>query len=434
MRRFSAAVLSIILAASLSIWGISPALADEATTQNNEVATDKETNSSGNNYNFIPEGLTLETIDEAIEKDYTSKIETLCSEGESLLSEITSYEDYFNNVDKVQAFYEKIVTETEILCRMLQEYAALYTELIINSNLEDEEKAAAMEGVYTIVYKNAYDAIDSQLYRGLLDELTNTFLNGILKSMPEDAWADEYHYLVADEKLWNEDARDDVYYFNYKTHKAVKYLCDEESFILPYGNNTRAAEVLANFNETLTKSQPQGVLADSVTSNNTDKLSTTTNENSAATSKTSSSTKEEYTPGWHEKDGAWYYFDKSGGICINQWVDSKYYVGSDGKMVTNDWVDNYYLGSDGAYVTDTWIDGYYVGSNGAWIPNYGVTPEIETNNTTYANAENERQACWTPKGECYHSSSCSTLSRSKTIIYGTVAEAEAIGKRDCSKC
>lgn len=45
-------------------------------------------------------------------------------------------------------------------------------------------------------------------------------------------------------------------------------------------------------------------------------------------------------------------------------------------------------------------------------------------------------ACWTPNGKSYHySSSCATLSRSKTIIEGTVADAINNGKSDpCNVC
>ena len=42
-------------------------------------------------------------------------------------------------------------------------------------------------------------------------------------------------------------------------------------------------------------------------------------------------------------------------------------------MVKNDWRQDqghwFYLGSDGAMATDTWIDRkYYVGADGIWIP------------------------------------------------------------------
>lgn len=39
--------------------------------------------------------------------------------------------------------------------------------------------------------------------------------------------------------------------------------------------------------------------------------------------------------GWFEDNGSWYYFNSACSMCVNQWVDNDYYVGNDGKMLTN---------------------------------------------------------------------------------------------------
>lgn len=54
---------------------------------------------------------------------------------------------------------------------------------------------------------------------------------------------------------------------------------------------------------------------------------------------------------WREIDDDWYYFDGSGYIVKDQWVD-RYYVGNDGKMLKD----------------TTTPDGNYVDENGAWAP------------------------------------------------------------------
>ena len=123
--------------------------------------------------------------------------------------------------------------------------------------------------------------------------------------------------------------------------------------------------------------------------------------------------------GWVKEGNAWYYY-KNGSVVRNAWAGN-YWLGADGRMATNSWVDNnrYYVGNDGAWVkdakrqeekktgwvkesnvwyyyntdgtlarnkwagnywlgadgkmaTNSWVDNgrYYVGSNGAWIPNY----------------------------------------------------------------
>ena len=98
--------------------------------------------------------------------------------------------------------------------------------------------------------------------------------------------------------------------------------------------------------------------------------------------------------GWVKSGSTWYYFNQNGTLARNAWVGN-YWLGADGKMVTNAWVDNgrYYVGSNGEWVrnaqkpatttTNTakqgWVQSgaswYYLDSNGrivrnAWIGNY----------------------------------------------------------------
>ena len=126
-------------------------------------------------------------------------------------------------------------------------------------------------------------------------------------------------------------------------------------------------------------------------------------------------------PGWTQKSGAWYYYNTQGQMVRNAWAGN-YWLGADGRMATNSWVDNdkyyvgvdglwdkeakkpedkkigwvsnggvwyyydnkgnlaknawvgdYYLGADGKMVVSSWVDNgrYYVDSTGKWIPNYG---------------------------------------------------------------
>ena len=117
--------------------------------------------------------------------------------------------------------------------------------------------------------------------------------------------------------------------------------------------------------------------------------------------------------GWSKNGNSWYYYDAQGNQIKNAWVGS-YWIGSDGKMITDRWVDggkyyvgsqadalkpgetrkgwtkagstwhfyndkgnqvknawvgNYWIGSDGKMVTNSWVDGgkYYVGTDGKWV-------------------------------------------------------------------
>ena len=139
--------------------------------------------------------------------------------------------------------------------------------------------------------------------------------------------------------------------------------------------------------------------------------------------------------GWVKEGSAWYYY-KNGSVVRNAWAGN-YWLGADGKMATNAWVDNnrYYVGNDGAWVkgaqhtttvqngwakegsawyyykngsvvrnawagnywlgadgkmaTNSWVDNnrYYVGNNGAWVKGADRTAsksENTTNSTAYS--------------------------------------------------
>ena len=134
--------------------------------------------------------------------------------------------------------------------------------------------------------------------------------------------------------------------------------------------------------------------------------------------------------GWQKESGSWYYY-KNGSVVRNAWAGN-YWLGADGRMATNSWVDNnryyvgtdgvwiknysnksgwqkesgswyyykngsvvrnawagnYWLGADGRMATNSWVDNnrYYVGNNGAWVKGEDRTASKSENatNTSYS--------------------------------------------------
>lgn len=137
--------------------------------------------------------------------------------------------------------------------------------------------------------------------------------------------------------------------------------------------------------------------------------------------------------GWEKIGGVWYYLKPSGAMATGwQSVDGTwYYMNASGAMQANRWVGNYYVTASGAMATNQWIGNYYVGNDGAWIPNpsnVGAGSEDKTS------ADKTELVWWTPSGDCYHVQDCPTLERSKRLISGSLAEAEATGHTPCSVC
>ena len=131
--------------------------------------------------------------------------------------------------------------------------------------------------------------------------------------------------------------------------------------------------------------------------------------------------------GWVKSGNTWYFYNQNGILARNAWAGN-YWLGADGKMATNSWVDNgryyvdgngawvkdakrpevekngwlqsgnswyyyyqgnivrnawignYWLGADGKMATSSWVDNdrYYVDGNGAWVKD-AKRPEVEKN-------------------------------------------------------
>ena len=68
--------------------------------------------------------------------------------------------------------------------------------------------------------------------------------------------------------------------------------------------------------------------------------------------------------GWQEIDQEMYYFNESGILQCDQWIDN-HYVGFDGKMAKNQWIQDRYVDSNGLWQQNRWVN------NGKWSYRYG---------------------------------------------------------------
>ena len=155
--------------------------------------------------------------------------------------------------------------------------------------------------------------------------------------------------------------------------------------------------------------------------------------------------------GWVKTGNAWYFYNQNGTLARNAWAGN-YWLGADGRMVTNAWVDNgryyvdvngawvkgaqkpavaqkqgwvqngsawnyyyqgniirnawigsYWLGADGKMATSSWVDNgrYYVGANGVWDKTV-KKPEVKKNG-------------WVKEGSTWYYYENGALARNKWI-------------------
>ena len=122
--------------------------------------------------------------------------------------------------------------------------------------------------------------------------------------------------------------------------------------------------------------------------------------------------KGEKQTGWHQINNRWYYFDSSGAMAKNTWVDNCYlsddgsmqtgwreidgiwyYLDANGKKLTG-WqqVDGkwYYFDENGAMANNTWVDGYYLSDSGSTLRGW----QQMDSSWYYLNEEGEKQTGW----------------------------------------
>ena len=160
--------------------------------------------------------------------------------------------------------------------------------------------------------------------------------------------------------------------------------------------------------------------------------------------------------GWVKTGNTWYFYNQNGTLARNAWAGN-YWLGADGRMATNAWVDggryyvdsngawvkgahrqaevkkqgwvqngsawnyyyqgnivrnawigSYWLGADGRMATSSWVDGgrYYVGANGVWDKTVkkqeAPKPEVKKNG-------------WVKEGSTWYYYENGTLARNKWI-------------------
>ena len=167
---------------------------------------------------------TIEELEELIDKDLEETFAGLQGEFETLMSEIDTYDKYIENIGKVESFYGRILSETQVMDIRLREYSICYTEIVMKSGGSYEDRYDAIGDMYDLIYDDACGEVYDAVYDDLLGEMYDLIYRGVVKDgyddAPYEAWYDtssEAYDMWADCKSdvydeWS-DAKSDIYDF-----------------------------------------------------------------------------------------------------------------------------------------------------------------------------------------------------------------------------
>ena len=158
---------------------------------------------------------TIDEIEEMAIKDVEDTKAKLESERDALSEEITDFDVYTKNVDKVKAYYDGALKQTELLSIRLREYAYKYAELIMNEDVSYKVKYKDLSGIYEYIYEDAAKA------------MYDIYYDGIIKAAYDVVDYEEWYDARSDAyDIWY-DTRSDIYDFQYDLKSEV-YDHDDE--------------------------------------------------------------------------------------------------------------------------------------------------------------------------------------------------------------
>lgn len=162
----------------------------------------------------------LDEIEEMASKDVEDTKEKLESERDALSEELTDYNLYIKNVDKVKAYYDDALKQTELLSIRLREYAYKYAELIINEDASYKVKYKDLSGIYECIYEDAGEAM-YDIYDKTLKDMYDMYYDGVIKDAYDEIDYDEWYDVHSDAYDDWYDARSDVYDIWYDTRSDI---------------------------------------------------------------------------------------------------------------------------------------------------------------------------------------------------------------------
>lgn len=204
--------LSLLLA-TMMVLSFSACNKNPQTESNESQATNNNVDWSTTNDKFASDisANTIEELEGIIAKDVENTINALNREWEPIAASVKTYGEYINNAEKIEAFYEKVTSESELANIRLQSYAIKYAELIMSSDMSKENKYDAFDDLCDYIYEDSADDLYDGIYEGLLENMYEVIYEDALDDSSSAPTYSDWSNARSKEYRNLSDARSDFY-------------------------------------------------------------------------------------------------------------------------------------------------------------------------------------------------------------------------------
>lgn len=156
----------------------------------------------------------LEAIIAEAQADFSETSQKILDAQEKMFSEVgETYEEYLENTDKIQAWYDLAVSETEALGERAVSYGREYYQAVVDNVdvTEDRDWERATEDFYDAIYDDAFDDYYDAVYDDAFEDIYDKYYDGIIADAYETTPYDEWSDVSGDAYDAYSDAHSDVY-------------------------------------------------------------------------------------------------------------------------------------------------------------------------------------------------------------------------------
>lgn len=260
MKKMLTMLLAIMILISLSACGEKQPTEQNAennqtqSTKNNaDTSTDNGITNGDTSPSADTSANTIEELESIITEDIENTVNALNSEWETLSATITTYDDYVKNAEKVEQFYDKINNQAEQVCIRLQEYTVRYAEIIMTSDMSNDDKYDAFDDLNDCIYDDAADNLNDGIYDGLLKDMQDALYESVLDDSDDAPSYSDWYDVRSDEYEKWYDTRSDVYENWYDTRSDVYNFFYDMRGELWSDDIERAQEILADYKKDVEK-------------------------------------------------------------------------------------------------------------------------------------------------------------------------------------